>query len=340
MSEPVSPHLPLVVAPMAGGASTPALVMAASRAGALAFLPGGYRSATALAADIATLTGAGISFGVNLFKVDPVPITPERYASYAAECQPEADPYGLALDEVPLRADDDDWEAKLAVLLAHPVAWVSTTFGMPTAAEVAALASVGTRVAVTATTVAEAISAERLGVDLVVIQGAHAGGHSGTFDLGRVITDQDTPSLVRMVRASCRLPLIAGGGVDGPAAVAAILAAGAEAAVIGTLLLRSDESGASRTHRDALADPRFTHTVITRAFTGRPARGLHNGFIARHEAHAPLGYPAIHHLTAGLRRAAAAAGDPDRVHLWSGTGFRAARTGPAAQILSSLVAGL
>jgi nitronate monooxygenase len=118
-----------------------------------------------------------------------------------------------------------------------------------------------------------------------------------------------------------------------------VLSAGAAGAVVGTLLLRCDESGASRTHQDALADPRFSQTVMTRAFTGRPARALSNGFIARHEAGAPLGYPAIHHLTSGLRRAAAQAGDPDRVHLWSGTGFRAARSGPAAQILSSLVAG-
>jgi NAD(P)H-dependent flavin oxidoreductase YrpB (nitropropane dioxygenase family) len=333
-------RLPLVAAPMAGGASTPALVRAATTAGAFAFLPGGYKTPEALATEIAELKAAQVSFGVNLFKVDPVPISPERYAAYAAECQPEADPYGLSLAEVALAEDDDAWEAKLAVLLADPVAWVSTTFGMPSAAEVAALHAVGTRVAVTVTTPLEAVRSEKLGVDLLVVQGEDAGGHSGTFEPAREPRGQSTPELVRMVAAQTALPLIAGGGVDGPAAVRAILAEGAEAVVVGTLLLRSDESGASRTHQDALADPRFTHTVITRAFTGRPARGLHNGFIARHEAGAPLGYPAVHHLTAGLRRAAAAAGDPDRVHLWSGTGFRAARTGPAAQILSSLVAGL
>lgn len=340
MTGPFGTVRPLVVAPMAGGGSSSALIRAACAAGAFAFLPGGYRAPAGLATDISELKAAGLSFGVNLFKVEPVQLSAERYAGYAGELQPEADPYGLVLTDIPQTNDDDAWDAKLEVVLQNPVPWVSTTFGMPSVAEVAALHNVGSRVAVTATTASEAVRAERLGVDLVVVQGPHAGGHSGTFDPGRDIRDENTPDLVQMVRARCRLPIIAGGGVDGPAAVQAVLSAGADGAVIGTLLLRSDESGASRTHQNALADPRYRETVITRAFTGRPARGLANGFITRHEAGAPLGYPAIHHLTSGLRRAAAQAGDSDRVHLWAGTGFRAARTGPAARILSSLVVEL
>ncbi len=191
--------------------------------------------------------------------------------------------------------------------------------------------------AVTVTTVDEARAAAAQGVDLLVVQGSAAGGHGAVHDPARELTDTPTPTLVREVAGACALPLIAGGGVDGPRAVSEILAAGARAVAVGTLLLRSHESGASRTHKDALADPRFTETVLTRAFTGRPARGLLNGFIARHEATAPLGYPAVHHLTAGLRRAAAAAGDPDRVHLWAGTGFRAAAPQAAATLLTSLV---
>ncbi len=343
MTRAFGTDLPLVAAPMAGGGSSPAMIRAATQAGAFAFLPGGYRNPQELATDIAELKSAGLSFGVNLFKVDPTAISPQDYAAYAAELQPEADLYGLTLSDIPLRSDDDDWDAKLAVLLANPVPWVSTTFGIPSAAEVSALHAVGTRVAVTVTRVIEAVrleQLERVGADLLIVQGPNAGGHNGTFEPAREIHAQETPELVRMTRAQCQLPLIAGGGVDGPQAVRAILAEGADAVVVGTLLLRSDESGASQTHKDALADERFDTTVITRAFTGRPARGLLNGFIARHESDARLGYPAIHHLTSGLRRAAAAAGDPDRVHLWSGTGFRAARTGPTAQILSSLVVGL
>jgi NAD(P)H-dependent flavin oxidoreductase YrpB (nitropropane dioxygenase family) len=130
--------------------------------------------------------------------------------------------------------------------------------------------------------------------------------------------------------------VVAGGGVAGPDDVRRILAAGADAVAVGTLLLRTDESGASATHRDALVDPRFTETVLTRAFTGRPARGLRNAFVDAHEAQAPYGYPAVHHLTRGIRQAAARAGDPDRLHLWAGTGHRRAATGPASAVLRGL----
>lgn len=116
--------------------------------------------------------------------------------------------------------------------------------------------------------------------------------------------------------------------------------AGAEAVAIGTLLLRTHESGASQTHKDALADPAFTETVITHAFTGRPARGLRNEFIDRHEPTAPFGYPALHHLTRPLRQAAAKAGDAERLHLWAGTGFRAATVAAAGYVVRGLGRGL
>ena len=105
---------------------------------------------------------------------------------------------------------------------------------------------------------------------------------------------------------------------------------------MGTVLLLADESGASATHREALEDPARTETVVTRAFTGRPARGLRNRFIDNYEASAPLGYPAIHYLTSPLRKAAAAAGEPELVNLWAGTGYRHARREPTAQILARL----
>jgi nitronate monooxygenase len=109
---------------------------------------------------------------------------------------------------------------------------------------------------------------------------------------------------------------------------------------VGTLLLRCDEAGTSETHRAALGDPRFARTVVTRAFTGRPARALANTFTDRHDKQAPLGYPALHHLTRDLRAAAGRAGNPEMLHLWAGTGYRNAGTGPAAGIIAELAAGV
>lgn len=140
--------------------------------------------------------------------------------------------------------------------------------------------------------------------------------------------------------AAVELSVIGAGGVDGPAAVGRLLAAGAQAVAVGTLLVRTDEAGTSPAHRAALADRSFTSTTLTRAFTGRPARALRNGFIDRHQESAPTAYPAVHHLTRELRQAAAKAGDTDRLHLWVGTGWRSAPEGPAGAVIDHLATGI
>jgi len=324
---------------MAGGGTTVALALAAAAAGALPFLAAGYKTPEALSAEIRELRAGVDAFGVNVFVPAGEPVAAERYERYAAMIQAEADDYGLSVPQQPI-SDDDHWQEKLALLLADPVAAVSFTFGLPPEQVVSQLRAAGSTVFATVTSGDEALSAAATGVDGLIVQGPRAGGHSGTYDPRRGIRDRRTADVVAEVRAVTRMPVIAGGGIDGPHAVSELIAAGAEAVTVGTLLLRTNESGASQTHRDALASPAFSETVITRAFTGRPARGLLNGFIRRHEAQAPFGYPAIHHLTRDLRRAAAAAGDADRVHLWAGTGFRAATTGPAGDVIRALASEL
>ncbi len=337
---PLGSPLPLVAAPMAGGPTTVRLAAAATEAGAFAFLAAGYKTPEAVAAELAELRGSTGAFGVNLFAPNVIPIGEADYLRYAARLQPEADHYALDLSAIPPRTDDDWWQDKLDVLLADPVPVVSVTFGLPRPADITALHRAGSRLLVTVTTVDEARAAAEAGADALVVQGSDAGGHNGTHDPHRQITPTRADELTRAAIAATGLPVVAAGGVDGPRAVAALLDAGAGAVAVGTLLLRTDESGASRTHQDALADPAFAGTVITRAFTGRYARGLRNRFIDAHEAQAPAGYPAIHHLTRDLRRAAAAAGDPHRVHLWAGTGYRNAGSGPVRAVVESLTGGL
>jgi NAD(P)H-dependent flavin oxidoreductase YrpB (nitropropane dioxygenase family) len=333
-------ELPVVVAPMSGGATTPRLAAAAARAGAFSFLAGGYKTAEQLAAQIAEVRNELPTFGVNLFAPSPVPIEPADFRRYAEQLQPDAARYGLDLSGAPLRDDDDWWSDKLDLLLADPVAVVSTTFGLPRRQDIAALRKAGSMVLLTVTTVEEAQAAAEAGADGLVAQGIEAGGHRGTHTPASMSGQLSTAELTGAVMAATGLPTVAAGGVDGPESLAALLRAGAMAVAVGTLLLRTDESGASPTYQDALADPAFTRTTVTRAFTGRPARGLHNAFIERHEPHAPLGYPAVHHLTWELRQAAAAAGQPHDLHLWAGTGYRNARTGPAADVITSLAAHL
>jgi nitronate monooxygenase len=329
-------RLPVLAAPMAGGPGTPELVTAAWAAGSLGFLAGGYKTAGALEAQLRAVAGTGAACGVNLFAPNPVPIAPDDYRRYAAALAAEGAPYGLDLTAVPLTEDDDAWADKVDVVAAARPALVTTTFGLPPAASRHRLQRAGVPLGITVTSAGEARRAADAGAALLVVQASAAGGHSGTMTPERPAEQADLADLVREIRSVSALPVIAAGGIAGPDDVARVLRAGAGAVAVGTALLRTAESGTSDTHRAALADPRFDRTVVTRSFTGRPARALASRWTDAHDGEAPLGYPAVHHLTAGLRRAAAAAGDPQRVHLWAGTGWRSAREEPVRSTLERL----
>ena len=328
--------LPVLAAPMAGGPGTPALVTAAAAAGSMGFLAAGYKTPQAVAAELAQLRSARVPFGINLFAPNPVPVDAAAFRRYAAAISAEGARYGLDLASAEPAEDDDHWAGKIDVLLADPVPVASFTFGLPSRAVIAALRRAGTLVAQTVTSAAEAQRAAEAGADLLVAQAAAAGGHWGTLTPRQLPPVLPAADLVAQVRRAVPLPCLAAGGLATPGDVAAVLRAGAAAAMAGTVLLRAAEAGTTAVHRAALADPARTTTVLTRAFTGRPARGLRNRFIDRYDALAPSGYPALHHLTSPLRKAAAAAGDPELVHLWAGTGWRQATDEQAGQILARL----
>lgn len=327
--------LPILAAPMAGGPSTPELVTAAARAGGLGFLAGGYKTAQALAGQIHTVRAEGVRFGVNLFVPNPVPVSAEAYRRYARELQAEAEALGVAPPAEPVE-DDDHWTDKIDLLTSAPVPWVSFTFGIPDRAVVDALRGAGTTVLQSVTSPDEARRAAEAGVDALIVQAAAAGGHSATLTPARVPEPVPLPELIAAVRGAVGLPVVGTGGVVSAVEVKAALHAGADAVMVGTVLLRTHESGASAAHKAALVDPAFPATVVTRAFTGRPARALRNHFTDRYDPVAPAGYPALHHLTGPLRKAATAAGDTRLIHLWAGTGHREARVEGAAETFARL----
>ncbi|MGV0722643.1 nitronate monooxygenase [Mycolicibacterium elephantis] len=327
--------IPVIAAPMSGGPTTPAMVVSAARAGGLGFVAAGYKTPEALAAEISAVRAAAVPFGVNLFAPNPVPVAIAAYTRYADALRVEADRLGVTLPRDPVE-NDDEFRAKVDLLLTEPVPVASFTFGIPDAGVIAGLRRAGTTVVQTVTSAAEAQEAAEAGVDMLVVQSHVAGGHSATLHPQRAPETRAIGELVRAVIDTVGLPVIAAGGLSTATDVSGVLRAGATAAMVGTILLLADESGASPTHQRALTDAGRTETVVTRAFTGRPARGLRNAFIDTYESRAPLGYPAIHHLTSPLRKAAAAADEPELLHLWAGTGYRDARRAPTGQILTEL----
>jgi nitronate monooxygenase len=328
-------ELPIVQAPMAGGPSTPALTAAVSDAGGYGFLAAGYLSAEGLQEAIATTrTLTGAPFGVNLF-VPSAPGDPAQVAAYAAALKPEAERLGVALGEA--RWDDDAYDAKLGVVESTHVHLVSFTFGCPASEIVERLHRADIQVAVTVTTVLEAELAADAGTDLLIVQGTEAGGHQGSFaDLAA--NHRPLLTLLEEIRETTGVPMIGTGGVMTGRDAAKVLGAGAIAVQLGTALLCTPEAGTSALYRQALLDGRYPDTILTRAYSGRFARGLANRFALDHDGQAPQAYPEVHHLTRPLRAAATKAGDASVPNLWAGTGWLQVTADPAATIVRRIAA--
>jgi nitronate monooxygenase len=322
-------ELPIVGAPLAGGPSTPVLAAAVSEAGGLGFLAAGYKTASAVQAELDELrTLTTRPFGLNIFYPVREEVDESAIAAYAERMQAEGERYGVAPGEP--RWTDDDWDAKLEVAAREQPAVVSFSFGCPERDIVDSLQTAGCRVWCTVTSTAEATQAAAAGVDALVVQGAEAGGHQGSFH------DHDGEPrplfpLIHEVQRVTVLPLIASGGIATSDAVRAALGAGAAAVQLGSALLLADEAGTSEPHREALR--REGTTQLTRAFTGRRARSIVNRFMRDHDAFAPRGYPEIHSVTAPIRAAARKLGDPDAINLWAGTAYREAREESASELV-------
>jgi nitronate monooxygenase len=325
--------VPVVQAPMAGGPSTPALSAAVNRGGGLGFLAAGYLTVDRLREDldaVRALTERPI--GVNVFVGGGEPADPARVRAYAQRLTGEAQGAGVTLGEP--RFDDDAFDDKLALLCAQPVAAVSFTFGAPPPPAIDALRAVGSELWLTVTSPEEARQAAGLGADALVVQGAEAGGHRGVY------VDDDSQSeltllaALQLVRGAVEVPLVATGSIMTGGALAAVLALGAAAGQVGTAYLRSPEAGTSDAQRAATATDR--PTVLTRAFSGRLARGIVNRWHQEHGDVAPHAYPEIHHITSPLRAHGRRAGDADLINLWAGEAHQLAQERSAEEITREL----
>ena len=285
---------------------------------------------------MAAVRGAGVdAFGVNVFVPGHPAAERSRVERYAASLEIEAAALGATVGAPTW--DDDDYGRKVDALVARPPAAVSFTFGVPDAEVVRSLQAAGSIVLLTVTTPEEAAQALRVDPDALCLQGAEAGAHRGSL-ANDDRPDQDRPvrALFASVRQRTLVPLVAAGGVGGPDDVADLLARGADFVQAGTAFLRCPESGAPPPHKDALADPAFDRTAITRAFSGRRARALVNAMVRDHPG-APAGYPEINNATRPCGRLPTQAGDTQHMSLYAGTTFRQAEVRPAGEVVERLM---
>lgn len=326
--------IPILQAPMVG-ASTDAMALAVSQAGGMGSIGAGALSPDAVAAAVAKLKAeTDAPFGVNLFVVPPARPDGEAVAGALQRLAPWYAELGAPLPEAP-NDFAPDFSAQLAALTAAAPPVASFTFGILETAQVEALHRAGTYVVGTATTVAEARAWAEVGADGICAQGFEAGGHRGHFLADPEASLTGTLALVATIRAAVDLPVIAAGGIMDGRGVAAVMALGASAAQMGTAFLLADQTGVSAPWRSALEGAGDDATRLTRAFSGRHARGIENRFMREMRAseNNVLAYPVQNRLTQPLRAAAARAGEPDMISLWAGQAVSLARSGDAGDMV-------
>jgi nitronate monooxygenase len=335
----------LIQAPMAGGPTTPALVAAVSNAGALGSVAAAYLTPQEITATIAaTRRLTSRPFAVNLFAGGWE--STHGLGGSAPDYSPMLElvgryhrALGLPAPSLPA-AKPSPFEDQLEVVLEAGVRVFSFTFGIPNGPSLERLRDRGVTTMGTATTVAEAKALEAAGVDIIVAQGSEAGAHRGTF-LGTFESSMiGTIALVPQIVDALDIPVVASGGIMDGRGIVAAHALGAAGVQMGTAFITCDESGASEAYKAALLAARDDATTVTRAFSGRPARGLVNQFMQDVDSSgiAIPEFPIQNTLTRPMRAAASAAGDTDAFSLWAGQAARLARRGSASALVAALVA--
>jgi nitronate monooxygenase len=309
---------PIIQAPMAGGATTPSLAAAVSKAGGLGSLASGYLKPDQLEKQLNAMRQCGArAFQVNLFVPGAEGEPSEREVQRWKDMIPYADEAGT------FTSIDDEWkdfDQKVDLLVEHRVQVCSFTFDLPPEDAVMKLKAAGCRLLGTACSVEEAVLLEERGMDAVIVQGAEAGGHRGAFlPSTRAV---GLMSLIPETVDRIGIPVIAAGGITEERGVRAALALGAQSVQVGTAFLVCKESGTHPVHKEQIFQASASDTKLTKVFSGKEARGIVNAWMEENEKREQevLPYPYFNTLTKPMRQHAAKQNDPSRMSLWAGQG--------------------
>ncbi len=333
-------RVPILLAPMAG-ASSPSLSIAVANAGGLGSCGALLMQPSAIMAWAADVrAGSNGCFQLNLWIPDP---KPHRDAVAEAAVRAFLRAFG---PEVPPEAGDaspPDFAAQCEAMLEIAPPIISSVMGLYPPEFVAAMKSKRIKWFANVSTVTEARAAEVAGADAVVAQGMEAGGHRGAFSATTAEANMaGLFSLLPAVVDAVKIPVIATGGIADARGVAAALLLGASAAQIGTSFLRCPEANLPSAWADAIGQALPEHTMITRAFSGRPGRSIATAYVraaASLEAPIPAPYPVQRGLTHAMRDAAAKGNDIDGMQAWAGQSSAMGRARPAADLVCELWEG-
>ncbi|XGC82073.1 NAD(P)H-dependent flavin oxidoreductase [Bdellovibrio bacteriovorus] len=330
---------PLIVAPMAGGPSSPELVIASCEAGALGSVGAAYLDKTAIKEFVSKVRAKTQNpLAINLFIASNLPkISDVALAKAVQQTQKYRDEFNSLAPtlEPPY---EEDFDKQFEMILELKPAVFSFVFGCPPDEYLSAAHKAGIYTIGTATTAEECQRLEDAGVKAVVLQGFEAGGHRGIFDPNIDDPNISLADLIKQVRGKTKIPIIGAGGIMNKIDVATVLQSGADAVQMGTAFLATKEAGTSSPYRNKLLSSADRKTKLTRAFSGRLARGIENRFMNEIDTDPSsiLPFPAQNKFTRDLRSASVAANSAEFLSLWCGTGRGELWTGATAELINLL----
>ena len=330
---------PIIQAPMAGGATTSALIATVANRGLLGSLGAAYLSPQELRTMIREIRQqTDKAFAVNLFAPTTLQanaISQDKICIILNKICQE-----LAIDIKAVQAPyKPNFDEQLAVLLDEKISIFSFVFGLPQLHSIAQLKANQVILIGTATNLDEAQQLASAGVDAIVAQGIEAGGHRGTFNPQATDLELSTIDLVKLLSENITLPIIAAGGITCAQDINTAFLAGAQACQLGTAFLTTHESGAHPLHKQALLSATKDKTTLTRAFSGRLARGLQNYFIDAMQKfeHDILPFPIQNKLTKQVRQASAMQNNTEFMSLWAGSSVHQCRDISANKLIDLLI---
>jgi nitronate monooxygenase len=330
-------HLPIIQAPMAGGITTPQLVAAVANQGGVGSFGFAYSTPEKIHADLVaaqSLTSGPIN--ANFFIFGPVRLPSDQMQKNAMQALRSLDVDGVQSLTIPaepffpnlMEQLEPIWNARPAILSFH--------FGLPPIGVIEKAHALGIAVGISATSLEEALAIESAHADFIVAQGIEAGGHRGQFDLQAKDEALSTLALTAQLAKRCHTPIVAAGGIMNGADIHAALANGAQAAQMGTAFLCCDESGTPPSYRHYLLHKQDRSTTLTKAFSGRLARGLENTFTRTMQAKTTLPFPIQNTLTGPLRQWAVAQNSAEYQSLWAGKAYEQVRSMSTKDLMQQL----
>ncbi len=331
---------PIIQAPMAGGATTAELVSAVSNSGALGSLGAGYLSPEKTESEIKAIRNlTNKPFAVNVFIPEHSEFDINKINRMNNRLNQYRELFNLPFNPIISPPNPNLFNEQLEIIIKHRVPIFSCTFGMPSKEVILRLKKHDIVIIATATTVEEGLALEQQGVDIVIAQGIEAGGHRGTFLKTPIDKQPSVMTLVPQLVDQLNIPVVAAGGIMDARGYQAALCLGAVGVQMGTAFLTTEESGISELYKQTLLESHTDKTVITKIFSGKPARGIKNRFVKEMEIHQDdiPDYPIQNSMTRDIRKAAQMNNNPEYLSLWAGSGVSQCQKTNAHDLISQIL---